>query len=332
MKSERRQETKSSAKTPSAQQPLETPGDYWRVYGNRILLVVIAMLAIFLAVRYYNDKKATEAAEISNSLEIVRAQMGNLQQVLLSESSTAGAETIQTREHVVSQLSDAINSVLNTAKDPKLIARGYLAKGDMNWDLANAPDPAGSTTRPELKVQNRDGLLDEARDAYSRVLEAPFSDDPLNVFTARMGLAAIAENQHKWDVAKAQYQAIADSSMPASFKELARKRIIELPDLEKQPILNPAPELGDLASLLASAPKTMPGTTAPATSMPDMTMPPTSMPSSKPTSTQAAANSTGTNNVDASFFLVSKSQDLDNPVFSGPSTQPADAQLRTRSH
>jgi hypothetical protein len=278
MKSERRNEPTIKPKTQLASEPLETPGDYWRVYGNRILLVVIAMLAIFLAVRYYNEKKATEAAEISSSLEIVRAQMGNLQQVLLSESRTAGAETIQTREHVVSQLSDAISSVLNTAKDPKLIARGYLAKGDMNWDLANAADPAGSTTRPELKVQNRDGLLDEARDAYSRVLEAPFSDDPLNLFTARMGLAAIAENQHKWDVAKAQYQAIADSSLPASFKELARKRVTELPDLQKQPILNPAPELGDLASLLANMSKTQPGATMPAPTMPDMTMPPTSMP------------------------------------------------------
>lgn len=284
MKSEPRHEKKTaSPKTPPGQEPLETPGDYWRVYGNRILLVLIAILAVFLAIRYYREKQTNDALALSTSLENVRTQMGNLQQVLLSAGNNATPETITTRDRVVSQLSDSINSVLETAKDPKIIARGYLYKGDMKWELANAPDPAGATTRPELKVQNRDSLLDEAKDAYSHVLESPFSDDPLSLFSGRIGLAAIAENQHKWDVAKSQYQSVVDSSLPASFKELARKRLVELPDLQKTPVLNAAPEMGDLKSLLESMAKTQPGTTFPSSSSSSSTtMPGSVVPSSMP--------------------------------------------------
>ena len=326
-------------------EPLETPGDYWRVYGNRVLLVVIAALAVFLAVRYYRDKQTNDEIEVSSALENTRSQMGTLQQMLLSAGQSGTPDAIQGRDRVVTQLGESINSILTISKDPKIIARGYLAKGDLKWELANAPDPAGATTRPELKVQNRVGLLDEAREAYSHVLESPFNDDQLNLFSARMGLAAIAENNHKWDDAKTQYQAIADSSMPSSFKELAHKRIVELPGLEKTPVLNAAPEMEDLKSVLDSMAKsTQPGTTLPSSAiipttamsdmmmspgaMPPTSMPATTMPSAAPTpvtqpATTQSANASTTRNLAASFFLVAKTQDLGNTVFNCPTTQPS---------
>src|SRR4029079_9461877 len=119
--------------------------------------------------------------------------------------------------------------VLSTSKDPKILARAYIAQGDLDWKIANMPDPAGATTRPDLKIPNREGLLGGAAEFYSKVLDPPYSNEPLDVFTARMGLAAVAENRGKWDEAKNQYSAIVDSrNFPQSFKTIASKRLTDL--------------------------------------------------------------------------------------------------------
>ena len=195
-----------------------------------------------MAVRYWNDKKHRDALQLEIAQTTIRTNMSELDQLQLSEASgsTAAADA---RQRVTSAANDAISTLLSTSKDPKIIARAYIAQGDLDWKLANMSDPPGATTRPDLKMPNRDGLLGGAAESYSKVLDPPYNSDALNVFTARMGLAAVAENRAKWDEAKTQYQAIADStSFPKSFKEIGAKRLIELPNYQKGALLNPQPE------------------------------------------------------------------------------------------
>ena len=297
MKSERRHELKTNALS----QQLEGFPDYWREYGNKVLLAVILGLLVFMAVRYYRDKKARDIQEVATAQEAILSNMGELDQLQMMEAAGAPG-TIDARRKVSSTINDAISTILNTSKDPKILARAYLAQADLDWKLANLPDPPGATTRPDLKIPNREGLLGGAAEYYAKVLDPPYSGDALDLFTARMGLAAVNENRGKWDEAKSQYQAIVDAkSLPQSFKDVASKRLASLPEYQKGALLNPPPEPTTTPSILGpespmfpnatTAPSSMPsmsttmpaGPVLPATSMPAVGItPPTTAPATQP--------------------------------------------------
>src|SRR5579859_4313132 len=188
MKSERRHDLKTN----TLSQQLEGLPDYWRDYGNKVLLAVIVGLLVYISVRYYRDKKAKDAEQVAASLETIRTSMGELDQLQMVEATGSPAAS-EARLKVSSAINDAISTILSTSKDPKIIARAYVAQGDLDWKLANMPDPPGATTRPDLKMPNREGLLGGAAEFYTKVLDPPYSSEPLDVFTARLGLAAVAE-------------------------------------------------------------------------------------------------------------------------------------------
>jgi hypothetical protein len=269
MKSERRHELKTN----TLSQGLEGLPDYWREYGNKILLVVIVGLIVFMAVRYWKDKKVRDVQQQNAALDTLRVNMTELDQLQLMQAvGSPGAA--DARQRVTSAATDAISTLLSTSKDPKILARAYVAQGDLDWKLANMPDPPGAATRPDLKISNREGLLGGAAESYAKVLDPPYNKDALDVFTARMGLAVVAENQAKWDEAKKQYQAIADSkAFPPSFKDIANKRLSELPGYQKAPLLTPPAE-----------PSTAPS--APAVFGPESPMFPTTAPADRPLNLQ----------------------------------------------
>lgn len=280
MKTERRHDLKTNALA----RRLESFPDYWREYGNKVLLVVIVFLIAYLAVRYYNDKKARAAQDVANSLEIIQTQLGQLDQLSMSYLRSDAASLSDLRLKISGSAHDAINTILNSSRDPNIIAHAYAAQGDLDWKLANMPDPPGATTRPELKIPNRPGLLNDAKDAYSKVLQPPYNQNTLDVFSARLGLAAIAENQGQWDEAKTQYTAIADGNFPPGFREFAKGRLNQLPDYQKPVLLTPPPEASTEPSILGPE---APAMSQPA-SAPSMTPQPTTMPSasSQPATTQ----------------------------------------------
>jgi predicted negative regulator of RcsB-dependent stress response len=239
MKSERRHELKTNALA----RRLEGFPDYWREYGNKVMLVIIVFLIAYLAVRYYNDKKTRQSQDVANSLETIQTQLGTLDQIEQMSSRADPTTVAELRQKSTSAVNDAINTLLSNSKDPKVLARANLAQGNLDWHLANMPDPPGATTRPELKINNRDALLNEAKSSFAKVLEPPYNQSALDIFSARMGLAAIAENQGNWEEARKQYQAILDNpDLPPSFKDVARERLMRLPDIQKAALLAPPPE------------------------------------------------------------------------------------------
>jgi hypothetical protein len=240
MKSERRHELKTN----TLARGLEGFPDYWREYGNKVMLVIIVFLIAYLAVRYYNDKKAREAQDVAASLETIHTQLGTLDQIDRMYMQTDAAALADLRQKSRSAANDAINTLLNSSKDRNVIARAYLARADVDWKLANMSDPPGATTRPELKINDRDSLLNEAKSSFSKVLDPPYSQNALDLFTARMGLAAIAENQGIWDEARKHYQAVIDAAgLPSGFKDVAREHLDHLSGIQKPALLVPAPEV-----------------------------------------------------------------------------------------
>ena len=272
MKSQRRHELKTNALA----RGLEALPSHWKDYGSRVLLAVLVALIVFLGFRYWNDKKALEAQQLNSSIETVQTELSRLDSLVSGDAASASA-IAKERKLAATEADNAISTILTTSSDPKIKASALLARGDLNWKLAEAPDPPGSDTRPDLKVPNRQGLLENASHAYQEALQPPYSSDPLVVFRARVGLAAIAENNGQWADARREYEALAGAAnIPASFKDYAQQRIADLAKLQKPVLLGefkpPPPP--------TTSPATAPSTTAPSIFGP---MPlPSSAPASRP--------------------------------------------------
>ena len=306
MKAERRHDLKTNTLV----RGVEAAPDYWKEYGSRILLVALVAAIVFLLVRYWNDKKVRDAELVTESVETANVAVHELAQLPRQiEGGTSASEVASNRQKVAQQADQAINTVLNSSKDPKTLANAYLARGDLNWELANFPELPGSQTLPsDLQITNRDGLFEQARTSYEKVLDPAYAASSTDVFYARMGLAAVAENVGQWDQAKSQYQAIVSTAnMPDSFKQLAETRLADLPKYQTPVLLvappavapapasapsnlsGPIPGFSDLLPKPTPTPATMPRT-LPSDAFP--TMPPSSAPSSAPASAPASGPTT----------------------------------------
>jgi predicted negative regulator of RcsB-dependent stress response len=288
MKAERRHDLKTNALA----RGVEGAPDLWREYGSRILLMVLVAAIVFLLVRYWNDKKARDAATLVESMETATSSVRQLGVLPLEVQAGGSASDIaENRQKITQQAEQAINVVLNSSKDPKQLANAYLARGDLNWTLANFPTVPGAETLPStLQLSNRETFVEQARTSYAKILEPAYSGSTADVFYARMGLAAIAENAGQWDQAKAQYQAISGGKdMPESFKDIANARLTMLPKYQSPALL--------VAPPVAVAPppvSTEPTSTAPTTGLSLLsTLPAVMIPATVPVTMPSTAPSSG---------------------------------------
>jgi len=284
MKAERRHELKTN----SLARGLEGLPDYWREYGNRVLLFVIACLVVFLLVRYWKDKRDRDARLVADSLQSAQTALGELERLPRRYGAAFAGQSAalaKQRDLTIQTADGAINSVINDAKDPKVLANGYLAKAELNWQLANMPEIPGAQTQPSLRLpKSADELLNTARSAYEQVLQMQPAADPLAVFQAHVGLAAIAENQHQWETARKQYQAVIDAAnLPQTFKDYAKERLAELPQLQTPTVLGEGPDQFGIGPTTSptTAPATLGPFPLPSTSQPAGASQPASVPSTQ---------------------------------------------------
>lgn len=276
MKSQRRHDLKTN----SLARGIEGLPSYWRDYGNKALLFIIACLVVFLAVRYWRQKQARDAQLVADSLQNAELQIQQIERLTAQYPAALqghAAELAVQRQTLVQNADSAINSVINEAKDPQALVTGYLYKGELNWQLANMPPIPGAQTQPSLRLEKSpEDFLKAAQSAYEQVLSPQLHADPLAVFHARVGLAAIAENEHQWDAARKQYQAIHDAAgFPQSFKQYASERLAALPQLESPAVL------GEELPTFATRPTTSP-TTSRAAIGPFLPAHPTTEPDTQP--------------------------------------------------
>lgn len=278
MKAERRHELKTNALA----RGVEGAPDLWREYGSRILLLVLVAAIVFLLVRWWNENKANQARIVAESIETANNSVRDLSILPLEiQAGGSASDVAENRQKLVQQAEESINKVLNSTKDPKTLANAYLARADLNWTLANFPELPGAATLPaQLQITDYDALAEQARSSYQKVLEPPYSGSTADVFYARMGLAAVAENLGQWDQATEQYQAIQNgANMPDSFKQIARNRLSALSKEKTPALLVPPPFIA------SEAPSSMPET-SPAIG-------PTTVPAAATTNVSSNTGSTG---------------------------------------
>jgi hypothetical protein len=281
MKAERRHDLKTN----TLARGLETLPEASRQHGTKVMVAVLAVLLIAFLIRQRiisgREKEAYAAYSVTETREVISQ---------LDEAFGMGSpQSMATlRQEVATRAEEKVRQVLETTDDPRLIAEAKLARGDLNWKLANFPELPGAATQPSLQFpRSRKDLLQTAAGAYQEVLDDPTSP-PESMRTARFGLAAVYENQREWDKAKEQYQRIVnDAATPQPFKDQAVDRLNALDDLRRPPLLAAPATAPTSNPTTTTSPSTAPATTG-ASTQASTTRAATS-PSSKPASAPAPA-------------------------------------------
>lgn len=275
MKSERRHELKQN----TLAHRLETLPDVGRRHGTKILLIVMVGLVVALLIRSRVSSSRAAAQSAAHALNHGRELVEQLQ---VSSERVPATQFVSVAQEISKAVDTAVRQVLDSTDDPRMLAEARVLQGDLHWQLAAIPELPGATTRPELGLPRTDEqLLEMAATAYKAALDLKSSPRE-SVTSARLGLAAVAENRRQWDAAREHYQKVVDDgNTPQPLKDLAAASITRLETLRKPPLIAPPATLPSLES--ATMPATTRTSTAPAPS------PPTSSNTAPTTSTTPAS-------------------------------------------
>jgi len=267
MKAERRHQLKTN----TLDQVLTGAPDVGRKYGGMLLLIVLAAAAAYLLVRYRIN--AARDAERTATENLTAARMSISQLGQLNMIPIPGAQKVEYRKQWSDEARGAIDNVMQTANEPRLLAEALLAKGDLSWALAQLEEPAEAATRPSLKFEaTPKQLLGEAEAAYDQV-RTQYGNQHAAVIAANFGLAAVYENLGDWEKAKARYKAIIDDpTATEAYKTQADIRLAKAADWAKPVLLVPTTQAAAIEASPATAPTTRPAT-APTTTKAATTAP-----------------------------------------------------------
>jgi hypothetical protein len=245
---------------------------YVRFHANKIMVGIIIVCLLILLVRHRMNAAAESQELVRASLMSARNGIEQLRMVDFSQPSEQGK--IQERKKLANQVGAAIEEVIGNApsSDTAVQSQAILARGDLNWRLANLSPLEGAATQPALQMERSpEQYLDAAQGAYQEVLRL-YSDNGIAKVTATLGLAAIAENRRNWDEAgKHNDTDEADKSLPEVFHQIAKIRKSILPIIRTPVYLGsygttqPSDELSTLIPFLPPT-TTQSATTAPAES------------------------------------------------------------------
>jgi predicted negative regulator of RcsB-dependent stress response len=205
---------------------------FFELHGNKIMIAIIVVCLAVFVFRWQWGRRDEQTARAADSLATARQslqELSNISGVQGSPEQIAG-----TRAQLIMDIRVALETVDQNTTDRPMRAEALVERGDLNWLMANMPALPGATTRPVLRLdQTSAESLSNAEKAYSQVLDQ-YPDQKLPAISARFGLAAIDENQHAWNKASQQYEAIEDdSSAPRSFKDQAKTRLDLLSEIQK---------------------------------------------------------------------------------------------------
>jgi hypothetical protein len=251
MKSQRRHELKTNA---LARKMEELP-NLWREYANKLLLgLIVVMLVIFL-LRYRAQQAEEARLNASTNLSVAERAIHDLwyQPLMLVGNQPGMAKT---RDDLAGEAENALDGAMRSAEEPTLRADVYVARGNLNWLLANFPALPAAATQPSMRLpKSNSDYLAAAASAYSEVLNPPLSDNHPALTAARLGLAAIAENKADWTSAEKYYnQVIGDSMTDATMKDYGQRRLKMLDELKKPVLLAGAENESTLSPLNLGSP------------------------------------------------------------------------------
>lgn len=233
MKAQRRHELKvNSLSLALAHWP-----DTVKKYGAMAITVILASVLVMLLVRYRITATSERLARAVDNLAVSREDIDDIKNQL--EPDAAMSPDVSQATELFKDVSSRLDAVqADAGSDEKLSAEALVARGDLDWHMAGI---VGSTTQPTGIPQTQSDLLKAAQTAYQQVVSS-YPQQSLSVCTARLGLAAIAEDNKDWDEAAKQYQlVIDDANASEAFKTLAKAMLTSLPQLEHPLVLGSLP-------------------------------------------------------------------------------------------
>ena len=233
MKAERRHELQQN----TLDQALTRAPEAARKYGGVALLLVLAVAAGFLLIRYrINTTRQTQQIAREN-LATARTNIDQLEQLHLFVGVPA-QQLAEVRKRWSDDARTAIDAVSSSATDPKLLAEALVAKGDLNWAMAQMGELPEAATQPSLRLESDPKtLLGAAESAYTEVL-TQYADQKESVVAANFGLAAVYESLGNWDNARQKYQQILDdASVAEAFRTQAKFRLERVADWSRPVLL-----------------------------------------------------------------------------------------------
>jgi hypothetical protein len=250
MKPERRKKVVSIADVHSQ----DGANSWFHKYGNSLLTGLLIAAAVALLVRWRLSTAAAAKQAILSELASARSLVDQLHS---ADSMGGPADLIRNVQAVESDANSKLSDVLNTSDDASLRAQALVIRGDLYWQLANLPPLPGATTQPSLNLRSKpDQLLKQAEDAYISVVNTPeFAVVHDAVNSARLGLAAIAENRNDWVTATKQFDAVKEDPFASGEKVAAA-------NIQLSMITNPVNSIQD--PTYVAPPSGTPPTTLPA--------------------------------------------------------------------
>jgi len=239
MKAQRRHELKAN----SLIWTLQGLPDTINKYQSQIALALVLIALAILMVRYRMNTAQERLNAAQQSLGAAADDLTRLKNLQFGNGGD-GVQFMKAREEYYSDGLQEAEEALQKSPDSQdaLKAEALLNQGDLNFEMANAPELAGAATQPALRpAEPDDTLLSNAYDAYSQVIQN-YASQKFAVTAAHFGLGAVAEDRaaaaggadaSQWDAARSQYQAVLDSDADAAFKTIASSRIALIPRLSK---------------------------------------------------------------------------------------------------
>jgi hypothetical protein len=233
MKSDRRHTVKFN----QTEEDTSDFADWLKVYWPRIAMgvVLVVLIGILIYQRISAARDRTSAA--GGNLAMARYNIQQLE--AFNPMRAADQEQAATlREQFADTARDALVAAQKNSSDPVILSEAAVARGDLDWTLANLPALPGATTRPALRPpQSEEEYLTQAAEAYKSVIQK-YPKQWLAVVSAHFGLGAIAENKGDWDGARKQYKEVSQmKNIPQAFRDQAEARMDDLDKLQEPVVL-----------------------------------------------------------------------------------------------
>ena len=209
---------------------------FFKLYGSYVLLAVAMVILGWRLWTWQQEKQAAALQQAWNSLA-------------------------KTSDPSFNDPPDKLNAIIKESGSRSLQAFAFARLGKFYLDYINAGPPAEGIQGVKIPA---DQAAAQAQDAFDKVL-AGYQDQPYPLAEARLGLAALWENQGRWDEARKQYEAIVAKGSPLAetpFADIAQRHLAQLEQWSKPALLIAAPAAGPVITP-ASQPAT--ATTSPAT-------------------------------------------------------------------
>jgi hypothetical protein len=210
--------------------------DLRRKFISRAAVAIAVICVIFLFIRMRMNTAETSLRQAQDDLNRAAQSVGGMRQASPGGTTPLSDQFIEFMQKSAEQANAALDRVASGTGNAKLLAQAGVLRGDMNFIMANIPPMPVSTTSTSRPAIDREMHLSLASSAYQDVVDK-YTDQPIPVISARLGLAAIMENRGNFDEAKKNYESVLMySEASPMFKRLAEAHIAQLPKL-KLPLL-----------------------------------------------------------------------------------------------